>query len=186
MDIQTVVSLVLNAFQALSVIWILFFGTKTVVDVAKGQSSKISRITVVSLMIALVVLIVASGFYLILRKPLEANKPTQPTSSITPTAQPADEQTTLSYFCSFIQAHDFDPAYQLYSDDYQQKVSASDFQRKWDGNYDSCIPKITSSSGSRAESTITLTDFFSKQTTVYTVTLVRNRNNYWRIDNVSP
>src|SRR2546428_2077651 len=123
MDIQTVVSLVLNIFQALSIIWILFFGTKTVFDVAKGQSSKVSRITVVSLMIALVVLIVASGFYFVLRTPGGDNKAPQPTSSITPTAQPADALTTLSYFCSLIQSHSFGIAYQFYSDDYQQKVS---------------------------------------------------------------
>jgi len=183
MDVPTMVSLVLNVFQAISIIWILFFGTKTVLDVGK---SKVSHITVVSLMIALVILIVATGFYFVLRTPAGDNKASQPNNPVTPTAQAANALTTMSTFCAFIQSHSFDYAYQLYSDSYQKKVSASDFQQKWNISYDSCIPNITTSSDSRTESTLTVTDFFSKQTTVYTVILVRNRDNYWRIDSVTP
>lgn len=183
MAISTMVSLVLNIFQAISIMWILFFGTKTVLDVA---SSKVSRITVVSLIIALVVLIVATGFYFGLRTPAGENKASQPINSVTPTAQPADALTTMSAFCSFIQSHSFGVAYQFYSDNYQEKVSANDFQQKWNTSYDSCIPTITSSSDSRTESTLTITEFFSKKTTVYTVILVKNRDHYWRIDNVTP
>ena len=110
-----------------------FFGTKTVLDVA---SSKVSRITVVSLIIALVVLIVATGFYFGLRTPAGENKASQPINSGTPTAQPADALTTMSAFCSFIQSHSFGVAYQFYSDNYQKKVSANDFQQKWNMSYE--------------------------------------------------
>jgi hypothetical protein len=105
-------------------------------------------------------------------------------SSSFPTNLSSPDQVLNSY-CQDIQSGAYQQAYDEYSTKLKSKVTSSQLTQMWaDQHLDSCTHNSVVESTNAANTTLSTHDFFTKNITNYNVTLIRDGNNGWKIDNI--
>jgi len=91
----------------------------------------------------------------------------------------------LSSYCQDIQSGAYQQAYDEYSTNLKSKVTSSQLTQMWvDQHVDSCTHDPVNVSANSANTTLSTHDFFTKKTVNYSVTLIQDGNNGWKIDNL--
>ena len=89
----------------------------------------------------------------------------------------------LENFCSGISSGAYQEAYDQYSHRLQSEVSSAEFTQMWSKiSIDHCTPGVVSTNGNTAMTMLTIQDFFTKQITIYRITLIQDGGNGWKID----
>lgn len=106
-------------------------------------------------------------------------------SSSFPTNMPSSPDQVLNSYCQDIQSGAYQQAYDEYSTKLKSKVTSSQLTQMWaDQHLDSCTHNSVVESTNAANTTLSTHDFFTKNITNYSVTLIRDGNNGWKIDNI--
>ncbi len=91
----------------------------------------------------------------------------------------------LKTYCSSIQSGAYQDAYDQYSRKLKSEVSSAQFTQMWsDKHLGSCAHDTIQTSGNTATTTLSTEDFFTKQVQSYSVTLIQDGSDGWKIDSI--
>ncbi len=92
---------------------------------------------------------------------------------------------TLNTYCQDVQSGDYQGAYDEYSAHLKSQVSSAQFTQMWVNKHlDSCTHDTVNTSGNQATTTLSTHDFFTRNSEMYSVTLIQDGSNGWKIDNI--
>ncbi len=158
-------------------------GTSQMSMSPSGSSAGRWIVPTVIVSVLLIFLIVFFGIIFTFISQVIGSFPSSPNISILNTSSSPDQ--VLNSYCQDIQSGAYQQAYDEYSTKLKSKVTSSQLTQMWvDQHIDSCTHDPVKVSGNSANTTLSTHDFFTKNTVNYSITLIQDGNNGWKIDNI--
>jgi hypothetical protein len=163
--------------------------TKQIVNLTTGANVKTEGYStfykvIAGFVIFCIVGALSFGAYAFISYAVLHQDPFKPTSnSSAPTTSP-DE--VLNTYCTSLQVHDFQTAYDQYSSGLKSRVSSAQLSQTWSDKPLECTHNSVQVSGNQATTTLSIYEPIAKQTDTFHVTLVLDGSNGWVIDSIQP